>query len=81
MDECSMLSSAWMQKKQWIIKPPDERSAQLARSLNVSTLLAQMLINRGITDAETGAIFLRPRLTELIPPEQMPGVERAVQKS
>ncbi|UCG48157.1 MAG: single-stranded-DNA-specific exonuclease RecJ [Phycisphaerales bacterium] len=80
MDESSMLSSTCMQNKQWIIKPPDERSAQLARSLNVSTVLAQVLINRGITDAQTGAVFLRPRLTDLIPPEQMPGVKTAVQR-
>ena len=67
-------------KKQWVVQPPDDRSAQLAKSLKVSPLLAQVLINRGITDAHAGSIFLRPKLTELIAPGQMPGVEAAVSR-
>ncbi len=67
-------------KKQWVIQPPDDRSAQLAKSLKVSPLLAQVLINRGITDARAGSIFLRPKLTELIEPGQMPGIETAVHR-
>jgi len=66
--------------KQWTVKPADERAAQLAKSLNTSSLLAQVLINRGITDARAGGAFLRPKLTELIDPEQMPGVLLAVQR-
>jgi single-stranded-DNA-specific exonuclease len=75
-----MLSAARTQKIQWIIRPPDNRSVQLAKSLNVSPVLAQVLINRGITDAQTGAAFLRPKLTELIAPELMPGVKPAVER-
>ncbi len=71
-------SGARTPKKQWVIRPKDDRSVQLAKSLKVSPLLAQVLINRGITDAQAGAVFLRPKLTELIRPEQMPGVEAAV---
>ncbi len=67
-------------KKQWIIRPADAGAEQLAESLKVSPLLAQVLINRGIADAGTGFVFLRPRLTELIKPEQMPGVEAAVRR-
>ena len=72
--------SARMQKKQWTIRPADERAVQLAKSLKVSPLLAQVLLNRGITDAQTGSAFLRPKLTELIAPEQMLGVEAAVRR-
>ena len=61
-----MLLSAPMHKKQWVIKPPDERCTQLARSLKVSPIVAQVLINRDITDSEQGNIFLRPKLNELI---------------
>ena len=67
-------------RKQWVIQPADDRAAQLAKLLKVSPLLAQVLINRGITDAEAGAVFLRPKLTELIGPEQMPGVKPAVDR-
>ncbi|MHC4069195.1 MAG: single-stranded-DNA-specific exonuclease RecJ [Planctomycetota bacterium] len=75
-----MWPSAGMQKKQWIIQTPHDCSAQLAKSLKISTLLAQVLINRGITDTTTGSTFLRPKLTKLIPPEQMPGIQNAVKR-
>jgi single-stranded-DNA-specific exonuclease len=63
-----MLLSARMKKRQWVIEPADDRCEQLAKSLKVSPLLAQVLINRGITDSEEASVFLRPRLTELIDP-------------
>jgi single-stranded-DNA-specific exonuclease len=75
-----MLLSVPMHKKQWVIKPPDERCAQLARSLKVSPIVAQVLINRDITSPEQGNIFLRPKLNELIDPSQMPGIRPAVDR-
>jgi single-stranded-DNA-specific exonuclease len=75
-----MLLSSRMKKRQWITKPPDRRCEQLAKSLKVSPLLAQVLINRGITDPVEASVFLRPKLTELIDPLQMPGIEPAVQR-
>ncbi|MBL7152620.1 MAG: single-stranded-DNA-specific exonuclease RecJ [Phycisphaerae bacterium] len=65
-------------KRQWVVRPADDRAGPLAKSLNVSPLLAQVLINRGITDAQAGGVFIRPKLTELISPEEMPGVQAAV---
>lgn len=75
-----MQASARMQKKRWVICPPDKCSEQLARTLKVSPLLAQVLINRKVCDARSGAVFLSPKLTELIAPEQMPGIKPAVQR-
>jgi len=75
-----MLLSARMKKRQWVIEPADDRREQLAKSLNVSPLLAQVLINRGITDSDKASVFLRPKLTELIDPARMPGIEPAVQR-
>ncbi|MHC4369904.1 MAG: single-stranded-DNA-specific exonuclease RecJ [Planctomycetota bacterium] len=75
-----MLLSTRMQQKQWAVRPPDDRSAELAASLKISPLVAQVLINREITDAQTGSRFLTPKLTDLIAPEQMPGIEPAVQR-
>lgn len=40
--------------------------------------MAQVLLNRGITEASQGNVFLQPKLTELIRPAQMPGIEPAV---
>jgi single-stranded-DNA-specific exonuclease len=75
-----MLLSARIQKKQWVIQPPDHRCEQLAKPLKVSPLTAQVLINRGIADAQAGVRFLRPKLTELIDPAQMPGIGPAVHR-
>jgi len=73
-----MQLTARTQKKQWVIQPADDRARQLAKSLKVSPLLAQVLINRGIADAHAGSVFLKPKLTELIQPELMPTVNKAV---
>jgi single-stranded-DNA-specific exonuclease len=42
--------------------------------------LAQVLINRGITDVRTASVFLKPKLTDLVKPELMPGVKSAVSR-
>lgn len=65
---------------EWVVQPTDDRVTSLAQSLRVSPLVAQVLVNRGITEASDGSVFLRPKLTELIRPEKMPGVEPAVQR-
>src|SRR4030042_3417687 len=75
-----MLLSARMKKRQWVIEPADDRCERLAKSLKVSPLLAQILINRGIIDSEEASVFLRPKLTELIDPARMPGISPAVQR-
>ena len=69
---------AGMQKKQWVIKPADANAHQLAVSLDVADVIAQLLINREITDTTQAKAFLEPKLTDLIRPEQMPGIEQAV---
>ena len=42
--------------------------------------MAQVLINRGITETADGGIFLQPKLTELIRPDRMPGIEPAIRR-
>ena len=66
--------------KTWVISPADPRADQLAKSLKVSPLLAQLLINRGVTDPQSGSAFLRPKLTDLISPQLIPGVRDAAQR-
>jgi single-stranded-DNA-specific exonuclease len=68
------------QKKQWVIQPPHPDADEFAKSLKVSPLLAQVLLNRGITDVRAGSVFLRPKLNELISPDLMPGVKPAVSR-
>ena len=75
-----MRVSAGMQKKQWSIQFPAPGAESFAESLKIHQLLAQVLINRGITDEYAAGNFLRPKLTELIAPEQMPGSKEAVSR-
>ena len=83
-----MLLSARTQEKlnseqsrgNWVIRSADRRAADLARAIKVCPLVAQVLINRGITEAENARVFLRPKLTDLIDPGQMPGIAPAVER-
>ena len=67
-----MLLSARTQKNEWVVPRADDRVGALAQSLKISPLVAQVLINRGITETAEGNVFLRPKLTALIRPDQMP---------
>ncbi len=75
-----MLLSARTQKNEWVISPADDRVGSLSQALKISPIVAQVLINRGITETTDGGIFLRPKLTELIRPDRMPGIEPAIQR-
>lgn len=74
------MQAARTQKTRWTIQPASSEAATLARSLKVSPLLAQVMINRGIISDQAASVFLRPKLTELIPPEKMPGIEQAIDR-
>ena len=67
-------------EKTWVITPSDPGADQLAKSLKVSPLVAQLLINRGVADVQSASAFLRPKLTDLISPELLPGVKTAAQR-
>lgn len=73
-----MLLSARTQKNLWVVPAADERAGALAQALKISPLVAQVLVNRGITDPQAANVFLRPKLTELIRPDRMPGIAPAV---
>jgi len=66
--------------KKWIVQPMADNCTEFAKQLKISPLLAQTLINRGITDIETGYAFLRPKLNGLIGPEKMPGIGKATER-
>ncbi|GAG39275.1 unnamed protein product, partial [marine sediment metagenome] len=60
--------------------PAVPEAGQLAAKLRVSPLLAQLLINRRITTSAGGEAFLNPKLSDLIEPEQMPGIAEALER-
>jgi len=51
----------------------------LTRGLKCSPIVAQLLINRGITTVEAGDVFLRMPMSGLHNPASMPGIEAAVE--
>ena len=75
-----MSSTAGTQKYHWVITPPHEKAADLAHALKIAPILGQVLMNRGLTSTEQAHGFLRPKLNDLIRPEQTPGIEPAVQR-
>lgn len=66
--------------RKWVITPLDGRCETMAKSLRISPIVAQVLINRGVTETLAASSFLRPRLTELIEPEEMPGAAKAAER-
>lgn len=64
----------------WNIRPLHSSVKSLSQELKVAPIVAQALLNRGITDARCGCSFLQPKLIELIAPELMPGASAAAAK-
>lgn len=68
----------------WIFKTPsDEETKQikkLADELNISPVLAQLLIQRGIYTFEDARVFFRPDLSQLHDPFLMADMDKAVSR-
>lgn len=65
-------------KKLWSLVPSDDAATRrLAAELEVSPIVAQLLLNRGITDAVSAKRFLNPVLSALHPPQSLPGASLA----
>jgi single-stranded-DNA-specific exonuclease len=58
----------------------DDQTDALARLLELHPIVARLLIQRGITDADAAASFLRPSLSDLHSPSLMLGLDAAVQR-
>lgn len=56
------------------------QSKELANELNISPILARLLLNRGITTTEEANIFFNPSLTQLHDPFLMKDMDVAVQR-
>lgn len=70
-----------MLKHRWSIAPSQPALvALLARELAVTPLLAQCLLNRGISEPEPARRFLQPRLKNLADPFLIPNMDKAVDR-
>jgi single-stranded-DNA-specific exonuclease len=63
--------------KRWNIALPSPAAQALADRLRTSPLIAQILINRGLVDADECARFLSPSLKYLHEPSLIPGITQA----
>ena len=66
--------------KRWIVAPPSEAAQPLADSLKTSPIIAQILINRGLADADDCRRFLSPSLKDLYDPADIPGLKPAAER-
>lgn len=65
--------------KTWHLLPHDPQIvSRLASQLGCSSVVAQLLINRGLTEVEPARRFLEAPLAGLHAPELMPGIKEAV---
>ncbi len=68
-----------MLKKKWTFKEPADKSSvlALADSLNVSAILAELLIQRGVTNFFEAKKYFRPDIEEIHDPYLMDDMEKA----
>jgi len=68
-------------KFRWSLSPPQPGLAgQLADALRIPPLLAQCLLNRGLSDPAAITSFLQPRLKQLADPFLLPNMSAAVER-
>jgi single-stranded-DNA-specific exonuclease len=66
--------------RRWNLAAPHEAAEELASRLKTSPLIAQILLNRGITDPDLGRSFLSPSLKALHEPSLIPGLDQAANR-
>lgn len=66
----------------WTVKPKPEQESidRLAQALGVDELIAQLLIQRGITNFDEAKAFFRPELSYLHDPFLMKDMQKAVER-
>ncbi|MDY6851331.1 MAG: single-stranded-DNA-specific exonuclease RecJ [Thermodesulfobacteriota bacterium] len=65
----------------WVMETVDSRfAADLAREVEVSPILAKMLIRRGLSEPEAVQAFLQPSLRDLPSPFLLPDLDLAVER-
>lgn len=68
-------------KSNWVYKTADlELQETISRELNISPVIANLLINRGISNAHDARKFIRPLLRDLYDPFLMKDMEKSVDR-
>jgi len=70
-----------MARYRWRVRPTDKaKAARLATELNISHVLARLLVARGYTEPEDAYRFLNPSLGDLADPQRLPDIVPAVRR-
>src|SRR4051812_45184856 len=70
-----------MMTTRWRFKPFDrDQIAALSHGAGVSSLVAQILLNRGIFEPEAARLFLQAKLNDLHDPALLPGAAEAADR-
>ena len=64
----------------WLLKPAVEGAAELGADMSLSPLMAQLLVQRGLTSVEMARDFLVPKLATLGDPTVLPEMKPAVER-
>lgn len=67
-------------QRRWIVAEPHPNAQELADRLRTSPLIAQMLLNRGLTSPQDCSDFLKPNLKCLHDPSLLPNLPQAAQR-
>jgi single-stranded-DNA-specific exonuclease len=68
-------------RKQWRLLPHDETAARrLAAAIDTNEVVAQLLLNRGVSDPAAAALFLQSPMSGLHSPDLLPNVAAAVDR-
>ncbi len=69
-------------EKRWVEYQPADKAivSQLADQLNITTIIATLLVNRGITNFDEAKDFFRPSLDQLHDPFLMKDMDRAIER-
>src|SRR5260221_9770800 len=66
--------------KRWNITPPHDAAHDLAGRLRTSPLIAQILLNRGLSEPQECQDFLKPSLKSLHDPASLPNLTKASER-
>jgi len=76
-----MASCAWRPKNlTWQVAPRYDGAEEMAKRLGTVPLVAQILHNRGIEDADAAMAFMNPMLTDLHDPQLLGGAAAAAER-
>ncbi len=69
-------------ERRWVVKEKVDQEVvlELSRSLNISTLLATLLVQRGVTNFNEAKTFFRPKLLQLHDPFLMKDMDKAIDR-